>query len=107
MLLCCRPKLNWMPKKPTFMFTICQNESWGLGMVMSIPSGGGLRQPAGAPRFIKSHVGRNGATNGADCRRKTVGAFEHGGKRPAADAAEQENRREGIARADRVGHAAP
>jgi hypothetical protein len=29
MLACCSPKLNWMPKNPTFMFTICQNESVG------------------------------------------------------------------------------
>src|SRR6516225_6090542 len=30
MLLCCSPKLNWIPKNPRFMFRICQNESRGL-----------------------------------------------------------------------------
>jgi hypothetical protein len=29
MLLCCSPKLYWIPKKPTFMFTMDMNDRCG------------------------------------------------------------------------------
>jgi hypothetical protein len=35
MLLCCNPKLNWMPKNPTFMLRIWAKESCGLVGVMA------------------------------------------------------------------------
>jgi hypothetical protein len=44
MLLCWSPKLYWIPKKPTFMFTICRNDRRGrIGVVAGeAPAGGAV-----------------------------------------------------------------
>src|SRR5476651_2898612 len=77
MLLCCSPKLNWMPKKPTFMLTICQNDKCGLCCAIRDSGSGwatapatidpalrpcsGPRQPVHGPRFQHDLVFQNAA----------------------------------------------
>jgi hypothetical protein len=38
-LLCCSPKLYWIPKNPTFMFTIDRNDRCGFRG--AVPDGAG------------------------------------------------------------------
>src|SRR5438132_874119 len=50
MLLCWSPKLNWMPRKPTFMFTICQNGNRGRFVILSSEQSVGRQRNAAVPR---------------------------------------------------------
>jgi hypothetical protein len=39
MFPCCNPKLYWIPKKPTFMFTICANDKRGRAGPLALGDG--------------------------------------------------------------------
>src|SRR5207244_6947103 len=47
MLLCWSTKLNWIPRKPTFMFTICQNGNRGRFVILSFARHAGARPRVG------------------------------------------------------------
>src|SRR5688500_6236039 len=64
MLLCCSPKLYWMPKKPTFMFTTCMNDRRGRNIVRV--GVGSSARPRGVVVDIGWRDGGSSRASGAD-----------------------------------------